>query len=111
MTSLQKKLWLGLFIMAGLTPLGLILPELFNAGDAWGEWGTETLEKLIGYIPEGLKKMAEIWKAPFPDYNISGEEESLAKRAIFYIISGIIGLAMVGGVVYLISKIGIKNER
>lgn len=111
MTSLQKKLWLGLCIMAGLTPLGLILPELFNAGDAWGEWGTKTLENLLGYIPEGLKRTAEIWRAPFPDYNFSSEEDTLAKRAIFYLISGIIGLVVVGGVVYLISKIWMKHER
>lgn len=111
MTSFQKKLWLGLGIMVVLSPLGLILPELFNAGEAWGEWGTETLEKLLGHIPDGLKRLAEIWKAPFPDYSLGNEEGPLAKRAIFYLISSIIGLALVGGVVYFISKIWIKHER
>ncbi|MGB9700832.1 MAG: PDGLE domain-containing protein [Thermodesulfobacteriota bacterium] len=111
MTPLQKKLWLGLVIMALLTPLGLILPELFEAGEAWGEWGIESLEKLLGYIPEGLKKMSELWKAPIPDYIFGYEEANLTKQVIFYLISGLIGVVMVGGVVYLISRFWIKHER
>jgi hypothetical protein len=35
MTKFQKKLWIGLAIMALLTPLGIYLPKKFNAGDAW----------------------------------------------------------------------------
>ncbi|MGD0919371.1 MAG: hypothetical protein ABSB22_23255 [Thermodesulfobacteriota bacterium] len=57
MKTFQKRLWIGLFILALLTPLGVILPEKFNAGDAWGEWGPETLEKLLGYVPDGLKRL------------------------------------------------------
>lgn len=55
MTKSQKKLWIGLIILALLTPLGIILPEKFKAGGAWGEWGPEALEKLIGYVPAGLR--------------------------------------------------------
>lgn len=58
MTKSQKKLWIGLFILTLLTPLGVILPEKFKAGGAWGEWGPEELEKLVGYVPEGLKRLA-----------------------------------------------------
>ncbi len=111
MTSFQKKLWLGLGIMALLTPLGLILPELFKAGEAWGEWGTATLEKILGYLPEGLKRMAEIWKAPLPDYGFGNEEATLAKRLIFYLISGVIGVVIVGGAIYLISRYWINHEK
>ena len=78
MTKIQKKLWIGLIIMALLSPLGIILPALFSSGDAWGEWGTETLEKLLGYVPEGLKKYADLWKAPVPDYNPGGETAPVA---------------------------------
>ena len=67
MKKFEKKLWLGLFIMAMLSPLGIILAEKFGAGDAWGEWGLNTLEKLLGYVPEGLNKTADIWSAPIPD--------------------------------------------
>ena len=36
-----SKLWLGVIILAFLSPLGLLLPEYFKAGDAWGEWGAD----------------------------------------------------------------------
>ena len=111
MTKTQKKLWASLFIMALLSPLGIILPALFRSGGAWGEWSADTLEKLIGYVPEGLKKYGEIWKAPVPDYNLGGEESSMTIQVISYIGSGIIGIAVVVFVIYLISKFLKKNEQ
>lgn len=110
MTRFQKKLWIGLIIMALLSPLGILLPEKFNAGDAWGEWGTETLEKLLGYVPEGLKKLSDLWKAPIPDYNLGGESSPFIIQVVSYIISGILGIAIVGVVVYVISKIVINGH-
>ncbi len=62
MTKFQKKLGLGLLILALFTPLGVILPEKFKAGGAWGEWGPEELQKLLGYVPAGLKRTAHLWK-------------------------------------------------
>ena len=59
MTKIQKKLWTGLLIMALISPVGILLPEIFNSGDTWGEWGAEALEKIIGFVPEGLKKYVE----------------------------------------------------
>ena len=109
MTKTQKKIWIGLFIMALLTPLGMLLPKLFRSGDAWGEWGTNTLEKLLGYVPEGLRKYAGFWKAPVQDYNLGGEESSMAVQVISYIASGIIGILIVALVIHLISKLVIKK--
>ncbi len=109
MTKTQKKLWIGLVIMALISPLGIILPELLNSGDAWGEWGTDTLEKLLGYVPDGLKKYAEFWKAPVPDYNLGGEESSMAVQVISYIASGLIGILAIAFVIYLISKVVMKH--
>ena len=42
-----KKLWIGIVILTLLSPLGLIIPALFGAGGAWGEWGLEEIKKLI----------------------------------------------------------------
>ncbi len=109
-TPFQKKLWIWLIIMALLSPLGIILPEKFKAGDAWGEWGTDTLEKVLGYVPEGLKKLTDIWKAPITDYNLGGEDASLTVQIFSYIISGILGIVLVGGVVYLISRLLLKKS-
>ena len=111
MTKSQKKLWAGLFILALLTPLGVILPERFNAGDAWGEWGAGTLEKLLGYVPEGLRRWAGLWKAPIPDYNFGGEGASTAFQAISYIASGLIGIVAAAILIYIISRIIVKNDK
>ena len=111
MTKTQKRLWAGLVIMALLSPLGILLPEMFNSGDAWGEWGTDTLEKLLGFVPDGLKKYAEMWKAPVPDYNPGGEDASITVRVISYIASGVLGIVVVALVMYFISKVVVKNEK
>ena len=48
MTRFQKRLWIGLLIMALLTPLGIFLPEKFKAEEAWGEWGQINLRNFWG---------------------------------------------------------------
>jgi cobalt/nickel transport protein len=111
MTKFQRRLWIGLFILALLTPLGIILPGKFNAGDAWGEWGTDTLEKVLGYLPEGLKRLAGLWKAPIPDYNFGGEEATSIVQAISYILSGLLGIGAVSLAVYAISRLVVKNGK
>ncbi len=111
MTRFQKKLWIGLLIMALLTPLGVLLPEKFKAEEAWGEWGTEKLEKLIGYVPEGLRRLADFWKAPIPDYNFGGEGASLTLQAVSYIVSGLLGIGVCAFVVFLISRSMGKHGR
>ena len=111
MKKFEKKLWLWLFIMALLSPLGIILPEKFGAEDAWGEWGLNALEKLLGYVPEGLKKTADIWTAPIPDYNFGGEGALLLAKILSYIVSGIIGIILASVVMIIISKYLFKNEK
>ena len=104
MTKFQKNLWIGLLIMALLTPLGILLPKMFEAEGAWGEWGTDELQKLLGYVPEGLKKLADFWRAPIPDYNFGGEEASMTVQVVSYIASGMLGLGICILVVVLVSR-------
>jgi cobalt/nickel transport protein len=111
MTRFQKKLWTGLAIMALLTPLGIYLPEKFKAGDAWGEWGTDKIQELLGYVPAGLKNLADFWKAPVPDYSFGGENAAMSTQIISYIISGIIGIAAGAVLIYVITKFLIKHEK
>jgi cobalt/nickel transport protein len=110
MTTSQKRLWIGLVILALISPLGLILPEKFKAEDAWGEWGVDALEKMLGYVPEGLKKTADLWKAPISDYNFGGEGASMGGQIISYIVSGLLGILIAGFVVYIVSRFLIKRE-
>ncbi len=111
MTKFQKKLWIGLLVMALLTPLGILLPQRFSADTAWGEWGMDKLEKLLGFVPEGLKKMTDIWKAPIPDYNLAGEGASRTLQVISYIASGFLGIGVCVLIVFIISRVIAKHGK
>ena len=103
--NIIKKLWLGIGILALISPLGIILPKWFNAKGAWGEWGLEEIEKVAGFVPEGMKKLAEIWKAPLTDYALPIESKGLFVESIGYVLSALIGIALVAGVMYVITKL------
>ena len=111
MTIFQKKLIVGLLIMALLSPLGILLPKMFNAGLAWGEWDTGTIERLIGFVPEGMKKISRIWKAPVRDYTFGVQNASVAAQALYYMISGFLGIIAAVSIVYLISRLFVKNGK
>ncbi len=111
MTKSEKRLWIGLIIMALLSPVGIILTETFKAGPAWGEWGTDTLGKLLGYIPAGIKHYAELWKAPIADYTLGRGNVSLFLKIVSYIISGFLGILAVALIMYLISRFLVKHEK
>jgi cobalt/nickel transport protein len=103
--NITKKLWLGIGILALLSPLGIIIPKWFGAEGAWGEWGLDEIKKAAGFVPEGMKRMAEIWKAPLPDYALPVAKKGLAIESIGYVFSAIIGIALVAVVMYIIAKL------
>jgi len=96
-----KKLWIGLAILALLSPIGLLA-----SGDAWGEWGAETFKKMLGFIPKGLLKFSDIWKAPLPDYGVPGTGDFLG-----YILSAFAGILLVVLATWLIGKGLARRER
>lgn len=100
------KLWIGIAILIVFSPLGLFLPEYFQAGDAWGEWGSEAVRELAGYMPKGLEKLSGIWSAPIPDYAFKGwEGKGLPYLSFAYIMSALTGIIAVVLAVLLIGKI------
>ncbi len=80
-----NKLWIGLGVLALLSPLGLLA-----SGTAWGEWGADEFSDMLGYVPKGLARFAEIWSAPLPDYTVPSLGDVPG-----YIASAIIGMALV----------------
>jgi len=99
------KLWIGIALLIILSPLGLLLPEHFKAGAAWGEWGMDEIKSLVGYIPSGLAKLSELWKAPMPDYTFQGwEGKGLAPASFTYIISAIVGIALTVAAAWFIGR-------
>ncbi len=106
------KLWIGIGILIVLSPLGLLLPQHFKAGDAWGEWGTDALKELVGYIPQGLQKLSGLWNAPIPDYAFKGwEEKGLSSLSFAYIISAVTGILLVVAVVFFLSKVLVNKGK
>lgn len=105
------KLWIGIAILIILSPLGLILPEHFKAGSAWGEWGVDEIQKLVGYVPQGLEKLSSLWNAPIPDYAFKGwEEKGLMHLSFAYIISAVVGIIITVLVVLLIGRMLAKRD-
>ena len=105
------KLWIGLGVLVMLSPLGLIFPEHFNAGGAWGEWSIEKIQKLVGYIPIGMEKLSKVWNAPIAGYIFNGcEVKGLSRLSFAYMISALIGIAIVIAVVLLVGRIFLKKD-
>lgn len=101
---LKKRLLLGLLGLACLTPLGVVLPRLFGAEGAWGEWTAEYLHRSLGFVPEGLQRLMGIWKAPVAEYGLAGSG-GMVSDALRYVVSGIIGLVIVAGFSFIIIRI------
>lgn len=96
--SLERRLVLGLAVLALLTPLGLYLPAKFGAGTAWGEWSAAEIGKLTGYVPKGLGAAEGRWHALLPDYSLPGQASApLLALSLSYIVSAFVGIALVLG--------------
>ncbi|MBI5342341.1 MAG: cobalamin biosynthesis protein [Deltaproteobacteria bacterium] len=109
-----RKFWVVLIVLAFLTPLGIYLPKLLQGGGAWGEWGVEEVEKMIGYAPRGMKKLADFWKAPLTGYALPGQESAPASRlSVSYVLSALLGIVVCGGGAWLLGRwlAGKKDRR
>jgi hypothetical protein len=110
MKPVEKKLWLSLVILALLSPIGVIMPKLFKAGDAWGEWDSETIVKMIGYVPGEMKRLAGLWHAPIPDYSFGIGETSLTIQIVSYVGSAVIGILLTYMLIWFFSKLLLKKK-
>jgi cobalt/nickel transport protein len=108
--TMIKKLWIGIGVLALLSPLGLIIPALFGAGGAWGEWGAGTIEKIVGFVPEGMKRFTDYGKAPLPGYAVPVQSKGLVNESFGYILSAVIGIALAAGLMFLITKLIIRKK-
>ena len=110
MTAFQKKILVVLIVLAAASPIGIYLPAKFNAGSAWGEWSAETIEKMIGFMPEGLNKTADLWKAPLPGYSLGDDKSPFIVQAVSYVISGVMGIALCLLILYGLSKLLVRKK-
>ncbi len=94
----EGKLWYvwagALVVLAFATPLGLLA-----AGTAWAEWGADELKGMLGYVPQGLASMSGLWHAPLQDYSVQGLGDNIG-----YIISALVGIAVIGFLLWLLGR-------
>ena len=108
-TRSKKAVWAGIAVLALLTPLGIILPRLLNSGAAWGEWGPDELKKLVGFVPDGIRRLGELWQAPLADYGFGGRLP--VSEDASYLITGLIGLVLTVAVAYLLARLFLRRGR
>ena len=107
-----RKLWIGLLILAVLSPLGLLLPAWLGAGSAWGEWSSEEIKGLVGYVPVQMERLGDLWHAPLPDYSAPGAKQAgLGMQSLWYIVSALVGLGLVVGLSWLAGRWLARNEQ
>ena len=64
------------------------------------------MQKLVGYVPKGLEKISNLWKAPIPDYAFKGwEEKGMTHLSVAYIASAVIGIVITFLAILLIGKL------
>ena len=102
-----KRAFGGLIALVILSPMGLYLPTKFAAGSAWGEWSANEIGKMAGYVPQQLKHTGSIWHAPLPDYAIPKQ----GMPHLSYIVSAVIGVAVLMLVVVLCRKLYSQGKR
>jgi len=95
-----KKVGTLFATLAILAPLGLIAP-----GFAYGEGATGDVQAAFGYVPQGLQAFSSFFSAPFSGYNMqfpffSDASAPLWHAAIGYEISGIIGVLLIGLIIF-----------
>jgi hypothetical protein len=99
MEKIVRNLAIGLLLLIILAPLGLLA-----AGETFGEWGPEELQEKLGFVPPGLEQLSGLWNAPLPDYAFPGGGESMTVSTAAYILSGVIGAVVRGGLLYVVGK-------
>jgi cobalt/nickel transport system permease protein len=110
--SLGKMGWSLVGLLGALviiTPLGLLAP-----GGADFEWGVDEVQEMIGYAPQGLAELEEVWRfAPLPGYQTPSisPEAGLFEQSMAYIFSAVAGIAILF-IIFFIARIWfLRNHR
>ncbi len=102
---MRQRYWFIFIVMALLSPLGLLAE-----GTAWGEWGGDELQETLGYIPQGMEQLGNIWQALFPDYSMNFLGQGIYSQYAGYILSAAIGSALIYCFSMVITKLLIHQK-
>ncbi|OZG57651.1 cobalt transport protein CbiM [Bifidobacterium tissieri] len=97
--GLRTPVWIGLGLLAVISPIGLLA-----TGSAYGEWGAEEFKEATGlsYVPDQIAHGFS-WNALLPDYSMQGLPDWAG-----YILSAVIGIAVMTIVFRLLAS-GVKD--
>ena len=98
-TKKMKPLYVVIGILVLATPLGLLA-----SGTAWGEWGAEEIQELIGFVPKGMENGFQ-FNSLIPDYSLGNVTEYIG-----YIISAALGVIIIFIIFKILSKINLRKE-
>ncbi len=102
---MYRRYWLVFAILILVTPLGLLAE-----GTAWGEWGSDDLSAVLGYVPQGIAQADSWWKAAFPDYSVKFLGQGLMADQLGYIISAALGSVLIYAAVLVYGRIVAKTN-
>lgn len=95
----RKFLYIIIGILILATPLGLLA-----SGTAWGEWGYEEINNLLGFVPKGMEKRFQ-FNSPIPDYSFRYLNEYFG-----YILSALAGVIIILIIFRVLGKINLKRN-
>lgn len=99
-TNKIKILYIIIGILILVTPLGLLA-----SGTAWGEWGSEEMQKLIGFVPKGMENGFQ-FNAPIQDYSFKFLNEYFG-----YISSALAGVSIIFLIFKFLGKINFRRKQ
>ncbi|MBP2655779.1 MAG: cbiM [Firmicutes bacterium] len=102
---MYKHYWLVLLVLVILSPLGLLAD-----GTAWGEWDADGLKETLGYVPQGMEQLGDFWQSLFPDYSMNFLGQSTISQYAGYILSAIIGSAIIYAAMILITRLLVRQK-
>jgi hypothetical protein len=100
-----KVFLIALGVLVILAPLGLLA-----SGTAYGEWGPEDLQQMVGYVPAGLQHLSELWHPLLPDYDFPGGHDTVPGATPGYYVSAMIGVILCAGFMYGVGKAIAKRD-
>lgn len=94
-----------LLLLAVASPVGTLA-----AGSAWGEWGPEELQAMLGFVPAGMETLSGVWAGLLPGYNLPGWDNEWLGR-LGYLVSALLGIGVVGGVAMALGRVLSMREK
>jgi hypothetical protein len=99
---MQKRYWVVLVIITILTPLGNLA-----SATAWGEWAADELKDSLGYVPQGIEQLNDLWHshALMPDYSLPALGDGTLAGYVGYFLSAVVGSILIYGVTVALTKL------